>query len=158
MAYAQAKARHQLIQERVSSVTAEAGRALRAFQSKFTDGVAGDVSAFLKDATGKTLFQLQQEAKFLSKLQTPQQTSKFITDTSKGTFRNAILEYYINALISGPVTHTRYIVSNAINALWTPLVEIPIAAGIGKVREIVKGEPIERVHLGAPSRSRMPLA
>lgn len=149
MAYAEAKARHQMIQERVSSVTAEAGRALRAFQSKFTEGMADakQIGEFLKDATGKTLYQLKEEAQFGSKLKTPQQVSKFVNDSEKSGFKKAILEYYINALISGPVTHARYSVGNAINALFTPLVEVPFAAGVGKIREAM-GREGERVYLG----------
>src|SRR4029077_2575271 len=80
MEYAEAKARHVMIQKTVSSVTAEAGRALRAFQGRFTEGMAeaNQIGAFLKNATGKTLFQLQQEARFGSKLETPQQLALFI--------------------------------------------------------------------------------
>lgn len=148
MAYVEAKNRHILIQERVSDVTAQAGRALRAFQARFTEGLSETLGLNVEPSTGKTLFQLQQEAKFLAGTKTPGQASKFIHDTGKGTFRSAVLEYYVNALISGPVTHGRYIVSNAVNALWTPLVEIPLAAGVGFARELATGHPIERVHLG----------
>jgi hypothetical protein len=162
MAYAEAKARHRMIQERVSSVTAEAGRALRAFQRRFSAGMAEAqaVGDFLKDATGQTLFQLQQEAKYGSKLYTPEQVSKFVHDSSKDGFQEKIIFYYVNALISGPITHLRYSVGNAINAIERPLIEIPAAALSGTVRPYIPDSvakllgftpnknPLDRVYLG----------
>ena len=103
---------------------------------------------FLKDTTGKTLFQLQEEAKLGMTLDTPEKVSKFINDSKRHTARDMILEYYINALISGPITHLRYSVGNALNALWTPLVEIPTASAVGKLREAITGKPSDRVVLG----------
>lgn len=149
MAYAEAKARHSMIQEQVSGITAEAGRALRAFREIEGQGEAKAIGDFLQTATGKDLFQLKREADLLAKLDTPQKVSKFIHDLENGKLRNAVLEYYVNCLISGPITHMRYAVGNAINALWTPLVQIPVAVGIGKLRELATGaESTDKVHLG----------
>lgn len=149
MAYAEARARHITIQEQVSGITAEAGRALRAFQQLEGGAEAKAVGEFLKENTGLDLFQLQQEVRQLSLLDTTQKVSKLINDANKPTYKNMILEYYINALISGPITHLRYSVGNALNALWTPLIEIPTAAGIGRIREIITGETSSnRVYLG----------
>jgi hypothetical protein len=83
MAYAEAKQRHRMIQEQVSGLTAEAGRALRAFRKLEGQQEAKQIDAFLKDATGKTLFQLQREAQLGMQLDTPAQVSKFVNDTSK---------------------------------------------------------------------------
>lgn len=149
MAYAEARARHITIQEQVSGITAEAGRALRAFQQLEGGAEAKAVGEFLKENTGLDLFQLQQEAKQLSLLDTTQKVSKLINDANKPTYKNMILEYYINALISGPITHLRYSVGNALNALWTPLVEVPTAAGIGRIREVITGKiNPNRIYLG----------
>ena len=63
MAYAMAKDRHQMIQAQVAGITAEAGRALRAFRSIAGQEQAANVNEFLKGATGRTLFQLRMEAK-----------------------------------------------------------------------------------------------
>lgn len=150
MAYAEARERHKMIQQTVSSVTAEAGRALRAFQAKFTEGMAeakavGDI---IQDATGKTLFQLRQEAKFGARLQTPGQVSTFMQATNKPTFAKMAMEYYINSLISGPITHLRYMEGNAVTALWKALAETPSAAAIGSVREALAGKPVDRVYWG----------
>ncbi len=149
MAYAVARARHMSIQEQVSGITAEAGRALRAFRSLEGGEEAKAVGEFLKDNTGLDLFQLQQEARQLSLLDDTQKVSKVLNDAKKATYKDMILEYYINALISGPVTHLRYSVGNALNALWTPLIEVPASAGISALREAMTGEKItDRVYLG----------
>lgn len=148
-AYVEARSRHIMIQSHVSGITAEAGRALRAFKQLEGGAEASAIGDFLKQNTGLDLFQLQQEAKQLLELDSAQKVSKLIQDAKKPTYKDMILEYYINALISGPITHLRYSVGNAINALWTPLVEIPTAAGIGKFREVITGKVNpERVYLG----------
>ena len=148
-AYAEARARHIMIQGQVSGITAEAGRALRAFKQLEGGSEAAALGDFLKENTGLDLFQLQEEAKKVATLDSTQKVSKFIQDSKKPTYKDMILEYYINALISGPITHLRYSVGNALNALWTPLVEIPTAAGIGKLREALTGEiNPNRVYLG----------
>lgn len=142
-AYAEAKARHLMIQEHVAGLTAEAGRALGAFRKLEGSEETQALGDFLKQATGKDLFQLQQEMDFGKNLQTPAQVAKFLDASKKASFRDMVLEYYINALISGPVTHLRYSVGNAINALATPLFEIPAQAAIGALR----GDA-DRVYLG----------
>lgn len=150
MAYAEARTRHISIQEQVSGITAEAGRALRAF--RFLQGAeeAKAVGEIIKESTGLDLYQLQQEAKAMSDIDmTPKKISQILNNSRKPTYKDKILEYYINSLISGPITHLRYSVGNALNALWTPLVEIPTAAGVGKIREFVTGkEGPNRVYLG----------
>lgn len=151
--YTEIRERHRMIQGHVSGITAEAGRALQIFQSfKKIEGYdqVKALAEFLKqNDNGKTLNQLEEEMNFAAKLDRPQQVSKFVQDSGKKNFKDMILEYYINSLISGPITHARYAIGNAINALWTPLIEIPLAAVIGKTREIISGEVNpDRVHLG----------
>jgi hypothetical protein len=118
MAYAAAKARHQGIQAQVAGITAEAGRALRAFRDITGEGKqATEIGQFLKDKAGKTLFQLRAEAKLGAELQTPQQVSKFMHDSTKHNFSRIVLEYWINGLISGPATHLTYMAGNTISAI-----------------------------------------
>lgn len=148
-AYAEAKQRHLMIQEQVAGITAEAGRALGAFRKLAGSDEAKSMGDFLKQETGQDLYQLQQEMAIGKNLQTPAQIAKFLEDSKKPTFKDMVLEYYINNLISGPITHLRYSAGNALNALWTPLVEIPTAAVVGKIRELVTGDAdAERVRLG----------
>lgn len=147
LAYARAKERHLMIQETVSAITAEIGRAMRAFRKLGGDQGVADLGKFLKDNTGKTLFQLRQEAKLGKSLDTPQKVSKYLTDSVKPTFGNMILEYWINGLISGPATHTTYMIGNALLGLWRAVPETAAAALIGKARGLL-GDEGPRVHAG----------
>jgi hypothetical protein len=134
MAYAQAKDRHQMIQAQVSGITAEAGRALRAFRDIAGQEGAQNVDMFLRTATGKTLFQLREEAKLGAALDSPQQISKFMLDAQKRSFGKMILEYFVNDLISGPATHATYVVGNGILLAEKLLAVTPVAAAIAKAR------------------------
>lgn len=143
LAYAEAKQRHRMIQEQVAGITAEAGRALRAFRKLEGQQEAKQLDAFLKDATGKTLFQLQREAQLGMQLETPAQVSKFVNDTVKPSLKDMVIEAWMSALLSGPKTHLANIMGNTISGLWRPL-ETATAAGIGKVRSAITGST-ERV-------------
>lgn len=147
MAYALAKDRHQMIQGQVAGITAEAGRALRAFRNIAGQEQAQNIDQFIRGATGKTLFQLRQEAKLGSVLDTPQQVSKFMRDAQKRTFGRMVLEYWINGLISGPATHTTYAVGNLILSLEKAGPETALAAMVGRARSAL-GREGETVKLG----------
>lgn len=138
LAYAEAKSRHRMIQEQVAGLTAEAGRALRAFRKLEGQQEAKQLDAFLKDATGKTLFQLQREAQAGVKLETPAQVSKFVHDTSQPKYSDMLLEGWITALLSGPKTHVANILGNTITGIIRP-VETALASGIGKARNLATG-------------------
>jgi hypothetical protein len=143
MAYAEVKQRHRMIQEQVAGLTAEAGRALRAFRKLEGQQEAKQLDAFLKDATGKTLFQLQREAQLGMQLDTPAQVSKFVNDTIKPSLKDMVIEAWMSALLSGPKTHLANVMGNTISGLWRPL-ETATAAGVGKVRSLITGSQ-ERV-------------
>lgn len=147
IAYAQAKAKHQMIQAQVAGITAEAGRALRAFRSLAGQAEVAGVDQFLRQATGKTLFQLKEEAKMGALLDTPEKVSKFTRDAQKRNFGSMILEYWINGLISGPATHTTYMVGNVLLSLQKAGPETAAAALIGRLRRNM-GRPGETVRLG----------
>ncbi len=147
MAYAQAKDRHQMIQAQVAGITAEAGRALRAFRNIAGTETAQNIDQFIKGATGKTLFQLRREAQLGLALDTPQQVSKFMNDARERSFGRMLLEYWVNGLISGPATHTTYMVGNALLALHKAGPETAAAALIGKARQAL-GREGNVVHLG----------
>jgi hypothetical protein len=138
MAYAEAKQRHRMIQEQVAGLTAEAGRALRAFRKLEGQQEAGQIDAFLKGATGKTLFQLQREAQLGMQLDTPAQVSKFVNDTIKPSLKDMVIEAWMSALLSGPKTHLANIMGNTISGLWRPL-ETLAASGVGKARSLITG-------------------
>lgn len=148
MAYAEAKARHMMIQEQVAGLTAEAGRALRAFRSLEGSKEAQSITTFLQSATGKTVEDLRREAKAGAALDTPQKLSKYLMDSRKPTFSDMVLEYWINCLISGPATHTTYMVGNFMLALSRATLETGAAATVGAAREAIAGHPIDRVYFG----------
>ena len=134
VSYAEAKQRHIMIQSQVSGITAEAGRALRAFRNIEGSKEAQSIGDFLKQATGKDLFQLKEEAKLGAALDTPEKVSKFIEDSKKPSFGDMLLEYWVNGLISGPATHTTYAIGNALLGLWKAIPETAVASLLGKLR------------------------
>lgn len=141
MAYAQAKDRHQMIQAHVAGITAEAGRALRAFRSMAGMEQAKEIGLFIQEATGKTLYQLRAEAKLGAELQTPQQVSKMMHDATKHSFGRMVLEYWINGLISGPATHMTYAVGNTISSLLR-IPEQFAAAGVSRAAQALGREGV----------------
>lgn len=136
---AEARARHLMIQEQVSGITAEAGRALRAFRSMdgFRDAQA--MSAFLKETQGLDLNQMLLFAEKGADLPTSA-LSKFVKDSKQPDFGDKMMFYYQNCLLSGPITHARYAVGNVVNVLTRPLFETPLQAASGLVREALTGE------------------
>jgi len=149
MAYAEARDRHQLIQRTVTGATAEAGRTLRAFRNIAGEegSAAKAIDELVKIGTGKTLFQLKAEAKMGAKLDTPEKISRFMQDAQKRNFGRGVLEYFVNALISGPITHITYGVGNEVSSILRAGPETLAAAAIGKVRQAL-GREGEVVHAG----------
>ena len=117
------------------------------------EGQAGaeQIGDFVQSATGKTLYQLREEAKLGATLDTPQEVSKFVQDSQKRTFGRMLLEYWINGLISGPATHTTYMAGNTLLALESAGPERAAAALIGKVRSALgrEGETVQMGEVGA---------
>lgn len=148
LAYAAARDRHLMIQGQLAGITAEAGRALRAFRALEGAKEAAALARMLgEETTGRTMFQLRREAKAAAALATPQQVSKFTRDQVKPGFGDMIQEYWINGLISGPATHTTYAVGNALLALWKAGPETGMAAAVGAVRRALGAEG-DRVLVG----------
>ncbi len=147
--YAQARDRHQMIQAQVAGITAEAGRALRAFRdiSRETDQSVQNIDQFLRTATGKTLFQLRQEAQLGLALETPEQVSKFMHDARGRSFGRMILEYWINGLISGPKSQATYSIGNTLLSIQNFGPETALAAVIGRARQRM-GREGETVRIG----------
>lgn len=141
--YAELKARHQSIQERFSAATAEGGRTLNALKkAKAATEEAQSFNDYIKGATGKSVDDLKMEAELGSRLNSPQQLSKFLMESRKATTGDMLIEAWINGLLSGPATHVTNIVSNVATALWN-IPETAVAAAIGKLH----GGP-ERVMFG----------
>ncbi len=151
-AYLTAKQRLLMIADHFSTLTAEAGRTLRVFDKagmKFT----GDLVAKMEQDTGRTLFQIQQEARAVGAMETTAQRAKMMQDTREPTrwqtIRGGIVSYFINNLISGPITHAAYAVGNTVTALFKAVPLTLAEATIDAARAAVRGEPLaDRVHFG----------
>ena len=150
-----ATSRHDMIQGVLSKTTAETGRALgMGFRNMEGWEQAQNLSEFVKQSTGKTLYQLKTMAKLGAQLDSPGKVSKFLRDAQKRSFPGMVLEYWINGLISGVATHTTYTAGNIALAANRVLLETPAAAMIGKLRERF-GEEGQHVQLGeAGARAR----
>lgn len=150
MEYALAKDRHQMIQAQVAGITAEAGRALRAFRNisgSMGENQALAVDQFIKKATGKTLYQLREEAKLGSAYDTPEKVSKMMADARKPNFSDKVLEYWINGLISGLWSHVTNSIGNLVLAATKIGPEPAVAAILGAAKHAV-GRPGEYVRPG----------
>lgn len=147
LAYAQAADRHRMIQGQVSGITAEAGRALRAFRALAGAEEAKTTGAIVQEATGRTLFQLRATAKKIANLDTAQQVSKLVRDSEKKGFFDWLQAYFINALISGPFTHGGYTAAGEIYGLFRAVGETSASALVGKIRQAIGYGPAEYAHI-----------
>jgi hypothetical protein len=133
-AYAAARQRLIGIQRVVSGATAEAGRALAAFRS--LKGVATFNDELAAKATGKTLFQLQVEAKLGGRYDDPVQVAEYIQKEGQTrSIGRMIVEFWTNNLISGPMTHMTYTVGNQIISLMQHGPETLAAAAVGRLAQ-----------------------
>ncbi len=137
-----------LVGDKVSTLAAGAGRTLAAFRKMKSQ------IEIQKRLEGRTLFQLRAEAALNATLETPAQLGRAARrqlmtpfERAKDQGRSMLIEYYVNNLISGPITHAAYMVGNATTAVIKAAIELPLSAGYRAVREAVTGRPVEGVHL-----------
>jgi hypothetical protein len=140
LAFAQAKDRLQMVQKTVAGVTAEAGRALRAFRTLPGEQDTKAIEQMVAEATGKTLFQLKQQAKLAAAIDTPQNMNKFMQNVDKPSLGGMVLEGWINGLLSGPSTQVANIVSNAVFAVQHFGPEKAVSALVGGLARAVGRE------------------
>lgn len=121
--YAEAKSQHIRIAQILSGVTAEWGRAGHAFRDISGQQVkeANEITELLQNTIGRSVDDLRREAQLGSKLETPKQRAKYLTDSAKPDFIEKMLEYRNNALLSGPITHAVYFNANIVNLLMRPV-------------------------------------
>lgn len=141
VALTEAYLRHDMIQGAYSQATAEAGRAFRAlrksqeFWSKESLATNEIIKQGIGDATGRTLFQMQNIAKKIANLGTPGQVSKFVRASQRSGLFDWIQSVFVNALISGPLTHAGYTAAGEMFGLFRAVGETGASALVGKVRE-----------------------
>lgn len=105
------------------------------------------VESFIQSRTGKPLYQLKMEAKLGAQLNSPAKVAKFLRDAQKRSFGGMLLEYFINALISGPATHATYFLSNQMGKYMDATVDTMLASAIGHTRAAL-GRQGEHVYAG----------
>lgn len=124
---------HKAIQEQVSGLTAEAGRALSSFRIR-----AGEVDLALNNIP------VEDMAKAIADQDTLSGINSAANGMDKATTSEQLLEVWINGLLSNPVTHSVNVTSNAIVNFWA-IPDRLLASGIGKVlggQEIATGEVV----------------
>lgn len=150
-AYLAAKQRLLMIADHFSTLTAEAGRTLRVFD-KAGFSFTGDMVATMERDTGRTLFQLQREAKAVGAMETTAQRSRMMQDAREPTAwqkaKAGIVSYFVNNLISGPITHAGYAVGNTVTALFKAGPLTVAEATIDAAREALGGPLADRVYFG----------
>ena len=138
--------RHVAIQEQVSGMTAEAGRALQQFR-QIADGrmVRKDVlSAMVQSGGGRKNVEDAAQVLIDAMETSPGQFNAMAEKLAKPKWRDKAIELWYNYLLSGPQTHAVNMVSNTLTAL-AQIPEHAAAATIGGVRRMLPGDSIDRV-------------
>ncbi|MEE2795620.1 MAG: thermonuclease family protein [Pseudomonadota bacterium] len=133
--------RHVAIQEQVSGMTAEAGRALQQFrQAADSREVRTDIlNGLIRGGGGKDGLKDAAERLIEAVEMGPGKFNAMVEKAAKPTFRNKVGELYINFLLSNPPTHIVNMVSNSITAM-AQIPEYATASIIGAGRKAVLGK------------------
>lgn len=153
LAYLKAKERHIMIQGHFSGITAESGRALRALRKTENVKDAELLGQFLEQQTGRTIDELRQEAARGATLDTTQKISKYIHDSTKPGFKDMALEFWVNSILSSPMTHAKNIIGNGLVA-FNSAVEGAVASQIGKAFKAATKKEAEKV-LSGEAKARL---
>lgn len=143
--FRKALVRHTAIQESVSGMTAEAGRALQQFRMTANSrDLPGRVLDGLVN-TGGSPKRIKQAADAIIELERdPANLNRFVEKASKPRFSDRVQEVWYNYLLSGPQTHMVNILSNTMTSVGQ-LPEHAVAAGVGAVRRGLKRDASDRV-------------
>jgi hypothetical protein len=132
--------RFQHMQEQVSGLTAEAGRTLGVFREFYANkGKAEAIGKLLEDNPGLDAESLKKLADAGNGLDDPAKVARLLHDSRQPTFWDKYLYYWVNALISGPVTHLKYVGANAAFGAYEAGVVTPVAGALGAARRLVSG-------------------
>lgn len=130
------------MQEQVSGLTAEAGRTLAVFREFYAakqgaQAIGGFVKRYT-DNPDRSMEDLQRLADAGAGLP-PDKVAKLVQNARTPTFWDKYLFYWVNALISGPVTHAKYIGANAAFAAYEATAVTPLAGAVGTARRALTG-------------------
>lgn len=134
LAYRDASNRLTMVARRLATLTHDwgyAGHAFRMMDGLPSVGSAEDMAQLAARTKDMTLFQLKKEAKLGMQFDTPAQQLKFLTDeraTRWQASKDFIVEWFVNDLISGPITHFAYTIGNNVHNLYKATVETTYAA------------------------------
>ena len=117
--FRRAMAQHRAIQQQVSGMTAEAGRALQSFKIVAESSRAQEraIKEAL-DASGGMEVN-QKMAQMMAELDDISQLGKFVSEANNVTTFDKLYEVWINGLLSAPATHMVNILSNTMVAALT---------------------------------------
>lgn len=122
--------RHVAIQEQVAGVVAEAGRALGILRNRAS---SVNITADMLDAmmAGKGPAGLQRAARNIieARKKGPREQAKAIEKAYRATGFDVFLEYWYNAILSGPYTHIYNVLSTGANVLNS----LPVTAGAAAI-------------------------
>jgi len=126
--------RHVAIQEQVAGVVAEAGRALGILRNRAS---SVNITADMLDAmmAGKGPAGMQRAARNIIEAgkKNPRERAKAIEKAYRATGFDVFLEYWYNAILSGPYTHLYNVMSTGANVLNNlPVTATAAAIGAGK--------------------------
>ena len=140
--FQRALTRHAAIQEQVSGMTAEAGRALQQFRMLADSrNVRGDVLAAIVNSGGGTARIKEAAETLIDAAETSPGVFNAVAEKAmKPKWRDKLVEVYINALLSGWQTHAVNMLSNTLTSL-AQIPEHATAAVLGAGRRVVgKGD------------------
>lgn len=143
--------RRDMAVEQVVGLRAEWGRTGGVFQEFMRDVKDQQgLSSFLK-GKGRSPADLADIAHTLDGLD-PGQAGRFLNDLRTPSGWDKAKWYWVNSLISGPVTHTKYAIANTAFGAYESGIVTPVAGAIGAARRAVTGGN-EGVFLGeGPAR------
>jgi len=119
--------------EQLVGITAEAGRALRAYREYI--GPAEQKNKFIADfLKTNTRDDIDELAKAITQIDSDEGLATFVKEAYKPTYKDMIQELWINGLLSAPPTHMVNIISNTITTGLRPA-EYFLAAAAGKFRK-----------------------
>lgn len=146
-AFKEAWLRHVAIQEQVSGMTAEAGRALSAFRMAANASAVDRVLPTLGDIRGGSA-RLKDVADRIVDLEAsgvgPGGVNTFTAKAIKPRFQDKLIELYYNSLLSGPQTHVTNMLGNTLTAIGQ-IPEHALAAAVGGARRAVGRGDADRV-------------
>lgn len=137
--FRRALSQHRAIQAQVSGLTAEAGRALQSFRI-VAEG-SREQNRLIREALETTGGEQtsRRMAEMFAELDDVSQVGRLVKESSKPSNFDRFYEFWINALLSAPITHSVNIVSNFATALFS-VAERGVASRIGGGRNIPIGE------------------